>query len=154
MLRKRIDGFNHTGSFLVGMSTLFLLISFGFVLGVNPQEAVSHSQDSCSIPSDAARSQDGELLFFTSEQLMGLVLEKAPVEKPLSLKENNLFGTVVVDVVVKKDGRLSCIRPIQGHPLARAAVIRSLRKWVFKSYRSCSGKKSMVGVLEVPFDFR
>jgi hypothetical protein len=131
-----------------------LLISCFIAAGVEAKDAESKLYSNCKMPPDAVRGEDGELKIFTSEELMERVRKTAPVERPLNLHKNNIFGTMIVDVVVDKNGRLSCIRPTAGHPLARAAVVQSLRKWVFKKYRTPTGTKTMIGVLAVPYDLR
>lgn len=152
MLRKRTKQFLQTfASFVFG---LMLFAFFIFAESLKAQEPKETSTSTCSVPSNAVRNRDGELRIFSSEQLMTRVHKIEPIERPWNLKRNNIFGTAVVDVVVNEKGRLSCIQPVEGHPLAMSAIVRSLRKWEFKVFCSARLKWSMVGRLKIPYDFR
>ncbi|MBX3267906.1 MAG: hypothetical protein KF831_14500 [Acidobacteria bacterium] len=147
----------HLAQIFVSVTILvftFVLMLNGLAVRVSGQDIEKPPKNSCSIPSDAVRNQDGKLKFFTSEQLLARVRKRETIKRPSNLKENNMFGVVVVNVVVDKRGRLSCIKPFEGNPFAQFAVARSLRKWVFKEHRNGDVIRSMVGVLEIPYDFR
>lgn len=90
----------------------------------------------------------------SSEDLMSLVLEKTPLNPPALLGKNNLHGTVKVEVLVKDNGEVHCVLGKSGHPLARDSAVRSVSRWVFKSYVIDGKAKSVVGILALPYDFR
>lgn len=152
MLRKsNKQSLKWVATFVFAFMFCGVLIS---VISIRGQEPLQTSPSACSVPSNAVRNPDGEVKIFSSEELFTRLRKSEPVERPPNLKANYIFGTAVVDVVIDKQGRLSCIQPIEGHPLAKGAIVRALRKWKFRAFRSSGLKWSMVGRLEVPYDFR
>lgn len=102
---------------------------------------------------DILRNSSGHLRWFSSSELMERVIDKQPVERPGVLGKNNLRGVVTIQVVIDKNGKVICTRGVEGHPLGIASAIRSLRKWTFRPYVSNGKRKSMVGILSIPYDF-
>jgi len=66
----------------------------------------------------------------------------------------SLHGRVTLRVCVSKKGRVLSAAVIDGHPMARQAVLDSLQKWTFKPYRVNRRAEAVLADLEVDYDFR
>lgn len=84
---------------------------------------------------------------------MDRVLEKQPVERPGPLGKNNLQGVVRLRILINNRGRVICAQGVDGHPLAIGPAIHSVRRWTFKAFMVNGKRKSVAGVLELPYDF-
>jgi len=63
------------------------------------------------------------------------VIKTVPPIYPLVAKERRLIGSVVVQVTVDKNGRISDLQLISGPPLFRDAAFAAVKQWVFKPAR-------------------
>jgi len=59
-------------------------------------------------------------------------IKKVPPIYPLVAKQTRLSGIVVVEVTVSKNGKISDLRMISGHPLFRDAAFAAVKQWVFR----------------------
>ena len=63
------------------------------------------------------------------------MIKKVPPVYPLVAKQSRLSGSVVVQGIVNKSGRISGLQLISGNPLFRDAAFAALQQWVFKPAR-------------------
>jgi hypothetical protein len=84
---------------------------------------------------------------------MDRVLEKEPIERPGAMGKNTLRGVVSIRILINKHGKVICAQGVDGHPIAIGAAIHSLRRWTFKPFTVSGERKSVVGVLNLPYDF-
>jgi len=89
----------------------------------------------------------------SSEELTSLLVSRSPVLPPL-MERLSLHGRVTLRVCVSKKGRVLSAAVIDGHPMARQAVLDSLQKWTFKPYRVNRRAEAVLADLEVDYDFR
>ncbi|HEU4507237.1 MAG TPA: energy transducer TonB [Pyrinomonadaceae bacterium] len=108
---------------------------------------------SCLKRKDLLRDKEGRPVWLTSEELMERVLEQEPIERPGPLGRNNLRGVVRIRVLINKHGKVICAQGVDGHPMAIGPAIHAVRKWTFKAFNLDGKRKSVVGVLELPYDF-
>jgi TonB family protein len=66
--------------------------------------------------------------------MSGLLVSKVPPEYPADAKQARIQGTVVARVVVDREGNVSNIQLISGHPLLAPAAIEAVREWKYKPY--------------------
>lgn len=127
--------------------------SFGnsFLLSQSEQ---SEGKKTCSPGRSVGRNKRGNPVRLSSEDLMSLVVEKAPLNPPALLGRNNLHGIVKVEVLVNENGKVHCALGRSGHPFARDSAVRSVSRWVFKPYVIDGKAKSVIGILALPYDFR
>jgi hypothetical protein len=92
-------------------------------------------------------------VWLTSEELLNRVVESEPIERPGPLGKNNLRGVVTIRILINKQGKIVCAQGVDGHPVAIGAAIHSLRRWTFKAFTLSGKRKSVVGVLDLPYDF-
>ena len=60
------------------------------------------------------------------------MLKKVAPVYPLVAKQSRLSGSVVVQGIVNKSGRITNLEQISGSPLFRDAAFAALKLWVFK----------------------
>lgn len=108
---------------------------------------------SCLKRKDLLRDKEGRPVWLTSKELMDRVLEKEPIERPGPLGKNNLQGVVRIRILINKHGKVICAQGMEGHPMAIGPAIHSVRRWTFKAFMVNGERKSVVGVLDLPYDF-
>ncbi len=89
-----------------------------------------------------------------SEQIMKNVIRKTDLMRPAGLGRNNLFGTVIIEVVIDKFGKVICAKGINGNMFAKGSARISLRSWRFNPFRLKGKTVSVIGVLNIDYDFR
>lgn len=48
------------------------------------------------------------------------------------LKQVDIKGTAIVDVLVDSSGGVACVKSLAGHPMIRVEVEKALKNWTFK----------------------
>jgi hypothetical protein len=136
---------------------LAFLLSFLVEQSVLSQATVAHQSTDknwyCLKRKDLLRDKQGGPVWLTSEELLDRVIESAPIERPGPLAKNNLRGVVSIQILINKHGKVICAQGLDGHPLAVGAAIHSVRGWTFKAFTVRGERKSVVGVLNLPYDF-
>ena len=92
-------------------------------------------------------------VWLNSHELMERVLEKQPIARPSLLGKSGLQGDVTVQVLINVSGKVECVRAVKGHPLAISAAVECVSKWVFKPHTLNGHRKSVLGILRIPYDF-
>ena len=143
--------------FIVGTS-IFILFTAWPTNGKSSRRQIAPNASKvnsspCLKERDLLRNSSGHPRWFSSSELMERVIDKQPVERPGVLGKNNLRGVVTIQVVIDKNGKVICAHGQEGNPIGLASAIRSLRKWTFKPYVSNGKRKSIIGVLSIPYNF-
>lgn len=82
----------------------------------------------------------------TSADLKSRITKKEFPEYPAAAKAVRASGLSVFEVFVSETGDVECVSPIAGHPLLRAALVNTLKKWKFAGNQSkYSGKLFIYG---------
>ena len=102
---------------------------------------------------DLLRDSHGRPQWLGSSEIMDRVLRQLPIERPGPLGKNSLQGVVRIRVLINKHGRVLCANGVEGHPIGIGAVIHSARKWTFRPYTVDGKRKSVAGVLTIPYNF-
>lgn len=89
----------------------------------------------------------------SSEEQMHLVVSRTPVVPPL-MERLSIYGTVTLRVCVDTKGKVISAAVVDGHPMARQAVLESVQKWQFKPLRIDGHLEDVVSDLKVDYDFR
>ena len=84
---------------------------------------------------------------------MRMVVAKTPVLPP-PMERLSIHGTVTLMVCVNTKGKVYSATVIDGHPMARQAVLEAVQKWQFKPYRINGHLAGIAGDLKVNYDFR
>ena len=121
--------------------------------GQQPSDCPTEKR-SCVKTEDLLLDSEGCPVRLTSAEMMSRATAKSPINRPGLLGRNNINGSVEVEVVSDKRGKVRCARVLSGHPLAHAAAVQSVTRWSFKPYTVVGKRKAVAGVLNIPFDFR
>jgi len=73
---------------------------------------------------------------------------------PLEAKEARIQGVVVLEVVIGKDGLVSEVRIITGHPTLQQAAVDSVRQWQYKPTLLNGEPVEVVSTVTVNFAFQ
>lgn len=63
-----------------------------------------------------------------------LTVKKVPPEYPQSAKDQRIQGSVVLKVIVDKEGNVATVELISGHPAPAPAAIQAVKQWKYRSY--------------------
>lgn len=66
--------------------------------------------------------------------MAGLLVSKVAPDYPADAKQARIQGTVVMKVIVDKEGNVANIQLISGHPLLAPAAIEALKQWKYRPY--------------------
>ena len=100
------------------------------------------------------RDEKGDPSWLTSKMLLASVIERVPLRPPLLLGKNDLYGKVTVQLLVGKDGKVRCVRGVEGSPMAISSAVNAVSKWVFKPHEVKGKPVSVLGWVTVSYDFR
>jgi len=64
----------------------------------------------------------------------GLVLTKVQPQYPQDAKDQHIQGVVVLKVIVDKEGNVSNIQLISGHPQLAPAALEAVKQWKYRPY--------------------
>lgn len=62
------------------------------------------------------------------------LLTKVPPEYPAAAKDQRIQGEVLMAAVIDREGRVSSIQLISGHPLLAPAAIDAVKQWKYRPY--------------------
>jgi len=94
----------------------------------NPKIPVKEIVNDCNSP--------GEIAQISIAELNRKILQKEMPQYPPAAKAVRATGESVFEVVVSQSGEVECINPISGHPLLRATLMNSIKKWQFEKSRN------------------
>lgn len=66
--------------------------------------------------------------------MAGLLVSKAAPDYPADAKQARIQGTVVMRVIVDKEGNVANIQLISGHPILALAAIDAVKLWKYRPY--------------------
>ena len=99
-------------------------------------------------PSDDQLPQFGEYVYV--EELPEAIT-KAPIVYPDIAREAGVDGTVMVQALVGKDGKVKDVKVVKSIPMLDEAAVASVRQWVFKP--ALSNNKPVAVWVAVPVKF-
>lgn len=105
------------------------LPSLQFFFSLNDKEEnesknpVKENVNSCVIDKNASQISIAEL--------KNRILKNEMPEYPVAAKAVRATGESVFEVLVSENGNVECVNPISGHPLLRATLLNSIKRWQF-----------------------
>ena len=63
-----------------------------------------------------------------------LTITKAPPQYPQEAKDARIQGAVLMRVVIDKEGNISNIQLISGHPVLAPAAIEAVKQWKYRPF--------------------
>jgi TonB family protein len=70
----------------------------------------------------------------SSSVMGGLLLKRVPPEYPEKARKMRIQGTVMLDAVISREGKVSAVTVISGDPLLAKEAIKAAEKWKYKPY--------------------
>jgi TonB family protein len=64
----------------------------------------------------------------------GLVITKVPPQYPPEAKDQHIQGVVLMNVIIDKEGNVTNVQLISGHPLLAPAAVDAVKQWKYKPY--------------------
>ncbi len=100
----------------------------------------------CAYSGDLLRSANGRVLRYTSDEMKARAVRKVDIAE--HIKQFDIKGTAVVDVLVGRDGDALCAVGLHGHPIVRRAVEDALHRWRFTLAKLDGKPVAYVGRME------
>jgi len=100
----------------------------------------------CEYSGELLHQSQGRIRVFTSDEMKA----KATYRQDIfgAIKQADIKGTAIVDVLVAPDGHVVCTKSLTGHPMVRASVEDALRKWKFSPAEIDGRRVAYVGRME------
>jgi TonB family protein len=99
--------------------------TFNFVLG-KEDEVTPEVQPATDFP---------QYVRVSKTVMQGLILSKVSPMYPLFAKANNIHGTVILAMVIGKDGRITDVQVTSGDAELAPAAIDAVRQWRYRPYQ-------------------
>lgn len=97
----------------------------------------------CEYGGELLRNSQGRIMLFTSEEMKTRATYRQDISGPI--KQWDIKGTAIVDVLVAPDGALVCTKSLTGHPMIRKSVEDALRRWKFSPATMDGRKVAYIG---------
>jgi len=86
-----------------------------------------------------------------SETVQGLIVRKvAPLYPPLA-RQARIQGTVVLTIVISKDGDVRDTKLVSGHPMLAPAAIEAVKQWRYKPYIADNQPLELATTVQIKF---
>jgi TonB family protein len=97
------------------------------------------SSSPVSAASHGAASQAKEGIFVSPKAANGMIIKKVQPEYPKKAIEERIQGSVILNVLVSKEGNVEDASVISGHPLLAPQATEAVKQWIYAPY-SVQGK--------------
>lgn len=87
-----------------------------------------------SNPGGANHSAGPQRVRVSQGVMAGRLVTKVPPEYPDAARDQRIQGVVVLAVIIDREGSVSNIQLISGHPLLAPAAIEAVKQWKYKPY--------------------
>jgi TonB family protein len=112
--------------------------------------ASAAGQSSVKLPCDYSgkllRKDNGEIVRFESGDMKGRAIRKTDIDG--CVKQADIKGTVIIDVLVGPGGQVVCEKTLVGHPMLNTAVEKAVRAWTFKPEKVNGNAVAYLGRME------
>jgi len=106
------------------------------------------------VPS-AAQTPGGEPpVVVGRRQATQLLINQVTPEYPPLAKVNYIQGQVRVEVRVSKEGRVTRVHVVHGHPLLAAAAVRAVQHWLYRPFIAKGGPAGFLTTVNLNFVLR
>jgi TonB family protein len=86
-----------------------------------------------------------------SDSVRGLLVRKVAPHYPPLAQQARIQGTVVLGIVINKDGEVRDVRLVSGHPMLSPAAIEAVKQWRYRPYISDDEPVEVETVVRVGF---
>jgi len=109
----------------------FLLAFFSLVLTAIGQQPQTESASPVPATSPVAPVQPGPLAHLVTK---GWLTKKVNPKYPKEARKKRIEGAVVVNATISKDGDVTDVQVVSGHPLLTQAATDAVRRWKYHPY--------------------
>ena len=82
----------------------------------------------------SAPSAKSRIAALSLDQANGRLLEQTRPVYPALARQARIYGVVLLDVIIAKDGSVSSAEVVSGHPMLVGAAVDAVRSWKYKPY--------------------
>ena len=100
----------------------------------------------CEYGGELLRQSQHKIKLFTSDEMKARATHKQDIFG--MIKQADIKGTAIVDVLVGPDGQVVCTKSLTGHPMVRASVEDALRRWKFSPAEVDGKRVAYLGRME------
>jgi hypothetical protein len=100
----------------------------------------------CEYAGELLHESQGRIMLVTSDEMKARATFKQDISGPI--RQWDIKGTAIVDVLVAPDGHVLCTKSLTGHPMVRKSVEDALRKWKFSPAEMDGKQVAYVGRME------
>jgi hypothetical protein len=100
----------------------------------------------CEYGGELLRQSQRKIKLFKSDEMKARATYKRDIFG--AIKQADIKGTAIVDVLVGPDGQVVCTKSLTGHPMVRASVEDALRKWKFSPAEMDGRRVAYLGRME------
>ncbi len=101
---------------------------------VPPEPAGNPVSDAASISNSSGDSVPPSRVKVSSGVIAGMIIHKVTPEYPGAARAARLQGTVVLQAIISKEGKIENLRAISGHPMLVPAAMDAVKQWRYKPY--------------------
>ncbi len=113
-----------------GNKSFVALLSYNFNLDARPWGQLNQTLP-CKPPHTVLKDSSSKILWLRPNEMLDRTIEKI---EPSADAHSRASGGVLVNVMVKENGKITCATTATGHPLLRERAIQAAVKWKFKPY--------------------
>ena len=100
----------------------------------------------CEYGGELLRQSQHKIKLFMSDEMKARATYKQDISG--MIKQADLKGTAIIDVLVAPDGHVVCTKSLNGHPMVRASIEQALRKWKFSPAEMNGKRVAYLGRME------
>lgn len=99
----------------------------------------------------AATDTQGQKIRLETDELMRRAVKTTNLSLPM-LDGGHLHGTVELDVVIDRTGKVACANVVGGHPIAATSAMAAIPNWRFQPFVLRKKRVTVTGRLKIPYD--
>lgn len=100
----------------------------------------------CDFSGQLFQTAEGKTALYGSDEMKQRATHKVDVSD--FMKQADIKGTIIVDVLVGVSGNVVCLKSLIGHPIIRREVEKALRSWTFEPAKARGQPVAYLGRLE------
>ena len=115
------------------------------------QTTATDSQTPCTVEGPLLSDKDGNAVWLNTDTLLKRAIHCKAPSMPAMARQARIEGQVLVDILVDRNGQVTCARLISGHPLLVASAIDAAKDWKFRPMKQHGKAVSSYGYLRFHF---
>lgn len=111
----------------------------------------SAAQAPCKFVGPVLMDKDGNPIWLETEALIKQATHCVAPQMPPLLRQAELDGQLLFDILVDEKGRVACVELVHGHPLLAGSAINAAKDWTFRPKKQRGKSVSFYGHLAFHF---